>query len=389
MADTVQIPMPQMGESVSEGTILTWHKQEGDWVDKDETIVEVSTDKVDAEVPAPQAGKLVKILAQEDETVEVGQALAELEPGEAPAGDGAAPKKEPSTVTAEGNGDQPAAAAAPTATATPPASADTPSTPVARRVAAVHGIDLEQVSGSGTGGKVVKEDVLAHIDRNGGDGATATRPRPAAAEPKLTPIRGRRRGTRPLHEGEPRDPDRDELPHARGRHARPPPAPAQRGAEGGAARHEGVVHPPDRPRDRDRGPRPPGDGPLLRRGRRQAAADRARVRQPRARRRRAAQGRRAHADRACHQGRRRHGLRHIPRGVRGPDPQDARRVAVARRPAGREHHAHEPGRHRDSRLGAAADAGPGHDRRDRARSRCRRDCATSTSRASPSWACRR
>ena len=192
MAETVQIPMPQMGESVSEGTILTWHKQEGDWVDKDETIVEVSTDKVDAEVPAPQAGKLVKILAQEDETIEVGQALAELEPGEAPAGDGAAPKKEPTTVTAEGgNGSQPAAAApAQTATATPPPSADTPSTPVARRVAAAHGIDLEQVSGSGTGGKVVKEDVLAHLERNGGDGATAAPPRPAVTEPKLSPIRG-------------------------------------------------------------------------------------------------------------------------------------------------------------------------------------------------------
>jgi 2-oxoglutarate decarboxylase len=190
MAETVQIAMPQMGESVSEGTILTWHKQEGEWVEKDETIVEVSTDKVDAEVPAPQSGKLVKILAQEDETVEVGQALAELEPGEAPAGDGAAPKKEPTTVTAEsGNGDQPAATAT-TATATPPASADTPSTPVARRVAAAHGIDLEQVSGSGSGGKVVKEDVLAHIERNGGDGATAAPPRPAPAEPKLTPIRG-------------------------------------------------------------------------------------------------------------------------------------------------------------------------------------------------------
>src|SRR6185312_6694311 len=85
MADTVQITMPQMGESVSEGTVLTWYKQEGDWVDKDETIVEVSTDKVDAEVPAPAAGKIAKILAQEDETVAVGQPLAELEPG----GDGA------------------------------------------------------------------------------------------------------------------------------------------------------------------------------------------------------------------------------------------------------------------------------------------------------------
>ncbi len=192
MAATVQIPMPQMGESVSEGTILTWHKQEGDWVAKDETLVEISTDKVDAEVPSPQAGKLVKILAQEDETVEVGQPLAELEPGEPPAGDGAAPKGEPTTVAAAGeNGGQSAAeAAAPTATATPPASADTPSTPVARRVAAAHGVDLEQVSGSGTGGKVVKEDVLAHVERNGGDGATATKPRPTAPEPTLKPLRG-------------------------------------------------------------------------------------------------------------------------------------------------------------------------------------------------------
>jgi 2-oxoglutarate dehydrogenase E1 component len=190
MADTVQIPMPQMGESVSEGTILTWHKQEGDWVDKDETIVEVSTDKVDAEVPAPQAGKLVKILAQEDETIEVGQALAELEPGEAPAGDGAAPRKEPATVAAEsGNGAQ-APSTAPTVTTTPPASADTPSTPVARRVAAAHGIDLDQVSGSGTGGKVVKEDVLAHIERNGGDGATATRPPPTVTAPQPVLLRG-------------------------------------------------------------------------------------------------------------------------------------------------------------------------------------------------------
>src|SRR5687768_11400958 len=130
MADTVQITMPQMGESVSEGTVLTWYKHEGDWVEKDETIVEVSTDKVDAEVPAPSSGKLVKILAQEDETVEVGQALAELEPGEAPAGE-AASAKEPTTVAAEGNGgERPRAAAAPAVTATPPGQGGTPSTPV-------------------------------------------------------------------------------------------------------------------------------------------------------------------------------------------------------------------------------------------------------------------
>src|SRR6476619_2834187 len=98
MPETVQITMPQMGESVSEGTVLTWLKQEGDWVEKDETIVEVSTDKVDAEVPAPASGKLVKILAQEDETVAVGQALAEFEPGE---GEAVPAKAEPEARPAE------------------------------------------------------------------------------------------------------------------------------------------------------------------------------------------------------------------------------------------------------------------------------------------------
>src|SRR5215218_9579360 len=88
MPDTVQITMPQMGESVSEGTVLTWHKQEGDWVEKDETVVEVSTDKVDAEIPAPVVGKLGKILVPEDETIEVGAVLGEIEPGDAPAGGG-------------------------------------------------------------------------------------------------------------------------------------------------------------------------------------------------------------------------------------------------------------------------------------------------------------
>src|SRR6188472_2812903 len=152
MADTLQITMPQMGESVSEGTILTWHKAEGDWVEKDETIVEVSTDKVDAEVPAPASGKLVKILAQEDETVAVGQPLAELEPGEEqkpPAGEPAVgsaagppatePRSQPSAAPT-------ASAAAPTVVSAPAGDGDSRSTPVARRVAAAHGIDLADVS---------------------------------------------------------------------------------------------------------------------------------------------------------------------------------------------------------------------------------------------------
>jgi multifunctional 2-oxoglutarate metabolism enzyme len=199
MPDTVQITMPQMGESVSEGTVLTWHKQEGDWVEKDETIVEVSTDKVDAEVPAPASGKLVKILAQEDETVEVGQALAELEPGEGeevPAQ--AAPESsEAAAASAErstdgGDGDGARAPEPATATAAPPVESDARSTPVARRVAAAHGIELSDVSGTGTGGRILKDDVLGYVDRNGGDGATATAAAAPAepAEAEVQPIRG-------------------------------------------------------------------------------------------------------------------------------------------------------------------------------------------------------
>src|SRR3954451_1939068 len=82
---TVQVVMPAMGDSVSEGTILEWHKQEGDHVSEDETIVDISTDKVDAEVPAPAAGTVVKVHVAEGDTVTVGALLAEIAPGEADA----------------------------------------------------------------------------------------------------------------------------------------------------------------------------------------------------------------------------------------------------------------------------------------------------------------
>src|SRR6478735_5780232 len=79
MAETVQIEMPQMGESVTEGTVLEWHKQEGEYVAEGETVVEVSTDKIDAEVPAPASGVITKLLVSPDDTVQIGQALAELD----------------------------------------------------------------------------------------------------------------------------------------------------------------------------------------------------------------------------------------------------------------------------------------------------------------------
>src|SRR5215208_3324706 len=92
---TVQITMPQMGDSVTEGTVLEWHKKVGEQVDPDETLLEVSTDKVDAEVPAPAAGTLVRILVEADETVPVGTVLGEIDTN----GDAPAP-------TSEDNGEQ-------------------------------------------------------------------------------------------------------------------------------------------------------------------------------------------------------------------------------------------------------------------------------------------
>src|SRR5919108_734926 len=121
---TVEIQMPQMGESVTEGTVLEWHKGQGEFVEEGETVVEVSTDKVDAEVPAPASGTIAKILKGQDETVQVGEALAEISASGAPAQAPAA--SEP----------------APAATAQAPAqpTGNGRSSPVARRVAAERGI---------------------------------------------------------------------------------------------------------------------------------------------------------------------------------------------------------------------------------------------------------
>src|SRR5947208_1633179 len=107
---TVQVTMPQMGDSVTEGTVLEWHKQEGDAVDADETIVEISTDKVDMELPAPASGTLTEILTPEGETVTPGQVLARMTVSEE------APATAPDTGDGDGDG---AARPAPTAPSEP------------------------------------------------------------------------------------------------------------------------------------------------------------------------------------------------------------------------------------------------------------------------------
>ena len=155
---SVDVAMPQMGVSVAEGTVVQWHKQLGDWVEADETICEISTDKIDTEVPAPAAGRLLEIVVAAGETVPVGATLARIAtdaaPGEAHAAehveDGAAP--EPAQAT---NG------------ATAHEGRSTPQrrrySPVVQRIAAEHAIDLDAIAGSGRGGRVRKQDVLAAL----------------------------------------------------------------------------------------------------------------------------------------------------------------------------------------------------------------------------------
>jgi multifunctional 2-oxoglutarate metabolism enzyme len=163
----IDIVTPQAGESVSEGTILEWHKQPGDAVQADETIVEISTDKVDVELPAPAAGTLTEILAPEGETVGVGQVIARMEAGaEAPA----APATEPEP---EAPREAPEAAEAPDGAK---------ASPVARRAAADLGVDLAAVEGTGPGGRISKADVIAAAEGGNGAAAVAVR-KEARAEP--------------------------------------------------------------------------------------------------------------------------------------------------------------------------------------------------------------
>ena len=195
--------MPQMGVSVAEGTVVEWRKQRGDWVEADETICEISTDKIDTEVPSPASGRLIEVLVQVGVTVDVGTTLARIatdaRPGEphssehdrppARARATAAPGAPPPPVAAPRAVAPPGAAPAPD----PPrasAAPDPPRAPAARgpaarryspvvqRIADEHGVDLDEVEGSGRDGRVQKKDVMAHVRARGG-GA------PSPAEPTM------------------------------------------------------------------------------------------------------------------------------------------------------------------------------------------------------------
>ena len=198
----IDVVMPQMGVSVSEGTVTKWLKQEGDPIAADEALLEISTDKVDTEVPSPGSGVVQQILVQEGETVEVGTKLAVIAPEgaaptqeEAPAAppepatqEAAVQAEAPSSAEGEAPAEAPAAPPEPAPAPAPTAAPDgdgagagdrTFVSPVVARIASEHDVDVSQVSGTGRGGRVTKKDILAFVESG-----AAEQPPPAPPQPE-------------------------------------------------------------------------------------------------------------------------------------------------------------------------------------------------------------
>jgi len=207
------VTMPELGESITEGTITRWLKQEGDRVEADEPLFEVSTDKVDTEVPSPVSGILQSIKVQEDETVEVGAELAVISSGGARAGGQAEAKAEPTReveaqdegAAAVGGEEAGAEQARPAAAAAGDGAKGAVVSPLVRRLAREHDVDLSQVQGSGSGGRVRREDVEAYLE---GRGKQPTRPAARAGDGKAAPAKEAKpaagapaRQATPLHTG--------------------------------------------------------------------------------------------------------------------------------------------------------------------------------------------
>ncbi len=203
VAGATDVVMPQMGVSVSEGTITKWLKQVGETINADESLLEISTDKVDTEVPSPATGVLAEILVPEGETVEVGTKLAviapegaEVAPAPAPS-DGGVPEPATAQAAAEANAASDAPATTPTAETVdearpaPAAASETTTdasgngksfvSPVVARIASEHNVDPGQVEGTGRGGRVTKKDILDFIEQ--GPPAQAAPAAPAAPAP--------------------------------------------------------------------------------------------------------------------------------------------------------------------------------------------------------------
>ena len=204
MAD---VTLPQLGETVTEGTITQWFTAVGDEVAEDEPLFEVSTDKVDTEVPSPVAGVLTEIRVEEGDTVDVGTVIAVVGDGDAaPAAPAAEPEPAPAAQPEPAPAPSPEPEPAPAASTPPPPPAPSPApaaaaptaaetaqagdnrllSPVVRRLVNEHGLDPDAITGSGPGGRITRDDVLDHIDATGATSQGST-PAPASAAPAGPP----------------------------------------------------------------------------------------------------------------------------------------------------------------------------------------------------------
>ncbi len=188
--------MPQMGESVAEGTITKWLRKVGEHIGRDEPLFEISTDKVDAEIPSPAAGILSQILAKENETVAVNSVVAVIDAeGAAVAAPAAGAKEEVAAPPTSGAAVPLASAAGPSVPAAagvppPPApSGEVRSSPLVRRIASDYNVDLTQVQGTGSGGRISKKDILDYVERRQSAAASRTAAAPGrVVEPPPAPI---------------------------------------------------------------------------------------------------------------------------------------------------------------------------------------------------------
>jgi pyruvate/2-oxoglutarate dehydrogenase complex dihydrolipoamide acyltransferase (E2) component len=207
----IDVVMPQMGVSVAEGTVAEWRKQPGDWVEADETICVISTDKIDSDVPAPATGRLTEIEIGEGETVPVGTVLARIDsagkPGEPHAAEDLGPPEAGSEAAAaakasmepeapEAQGDSEASGAGRRASGNGDRSKRY--SPVVMRMAAEHGVDLDRIEGTGRGGRVTKKDVVAFLEEQPADEAPMHIESPYRAEPEPQPQRPTPTAQRPV-----------------------------------------------------------------------------------------------------------------------------------------------------------------------------------------------
>jgi pyruvate/2-oxoglutarate dehydrogenase complex dihydrolipoamide acyltransferase (E2) component len=200
----VDVTMPQMGVSVAEGTVIEWRKQAGDWVEADEIIASISTDKIDTDVESPAGGRVQEILVAVGETVDVGTVLARIatdaKPGESHTSEDVAPPTGTGEVTAaleapgeagelQGDSEETHAESAQSDAAAPARRSSGPRrySPVVMRMAAEHDIDLDRVAGTGRDGRVRKQDVLAFMKNGGGGGGAEVAEPPMHIESPYRP----------------------------------------------------------------------------------------------------------------------------------------------------------------------------------------------------------